>query len=116
MSYPLTRLYVTLILSRSPFSPSNVEDAAWLGVSVVRYTTAVLVLGQVSYILEWLLGRQIAKSRKEVYDQTVASRAKGASKQAFILRKDVAAHELVLYNNRFRILGTVCRGVGHAAV
>lgn len=78
VAYPITRLYVTLILSRSPFSPSNIEDAAWLGVSVVRYTTGVLVLGQVSYALEWLLRRQISKGREEVYEATVKSRGKGA--------------------------------------
>ncbi|KAL8276564.1 hypothetical protein RQP46_011054 [Phenoliferia psychrophenolica] len=76
VSYPLTRLYVTLILARSPFAPSQIHDAAVLGVSVAGYTTAVLVLGQVSYILEWLLRRQISKGREEVYDATVKSRAK----------------------------------------
>ncbi|KAK4700469.1 hypothetical protein P7C70_g5776, partial [Phenoliferia sp. Uapishka_3] len=78
VAYPLTRLYVTLILARSPFSPSNVEDAAWLGISVVPYTTGVLVLGQVSYALEWILRRQISKGREEVYDETVRSRGKGS--------------------------------------
>lgn len=76
ISYPFTRIYVTLILSRSPFSPSNIEDAAWLGVSVVRYTTAVLVLGQLSYALEWVLRRQIKKGQVEMYEATVRSRGK----------------------------------------
>ncbi|KAI5480034.1 hypothetical protein MNV49_001999 [Pseudohyphozyma bogoriensis] len=78
VSYPLTRLYVTLILARSPFSPHNVEEAAWLGISVVRFTTASLVLGQVSAALEWILKRQTKKSRVEAYDATVRSRAKTA--------------------------------------
>lgn len=77
IAYPLTRLYVTLILARSPFSPSNVEDAAWLGVSVVKYTTLVLVLGQVSMALEWALSRELKKAKKEVYEMTVRSRGKG---------------------------------------
>lgn len=115
ISYPLTRLYVTLILSRSPFSPSNVEDAAWLGVSVVRYTTAVLVLGQVSYALEWLLRRQISKGREEVYDATVRSRGKGASRP--LRRHGSETKELTPYDFRCRsrILGTLRRGVGRAA-
>ncbi|KAM0754703.1 hypothetical protein T439DRAFT_119710 [Meredithblackwellia eburnea MCA 4105] len=77
ISYPITRLYVTLILARTPFSPANIEDAAWWGISVVRYTTGVLVLGQVSYALEWLLRRQLSKGKEEVYEATVRSRGKG---------------------------------------
>ena len=77
ISYPLTRLYVTLILARSPFSPNNIHDAAVLGVSVVRYTTMVLVLGQVSMLLEWALRRELGKSKEEVYEATVRSRGKG---------------------------------------
>lgn len=76
VAYPLTRLYVTLILARSPFSPRNVEEAAWLGVSVVKYTTLALVLGQVSMALEWALSRELGKAKTEVYDATVRSRGK----------------------------------------
>ncbi|ORY73220.1 hypothetical protein BCR35DRAFT_293795 [Leucosporidium creatinivorum] len=76
ISYPLTRLYVTLILARSPFSPNNIHDAAVLGISVVRYTTMVLVLGQISMLLEWALRRELGKSKEEVYEATVRSRGK----------------------------------------
>lgn len=77
ISYPITRLYVTLILARSPFSPNNIHDAAVLGVSVVRYTTMVLVLGQISMLLEWALRRELGKSKEQVYEATVRSRGKG---------------------------------------
>ncbi|SCV67700.1 BQ2448_5311 [Microbotryum intermedium] len=76
ISYPLTRLYVTLILSRSPFAPSAIHDAAFLGVSPAFFTTFTLVLGQVNALLEWALRRKLTKSRKEVYEATVRSRAK----------------------------------------
>ncbi|CEQ41394.1 SPOSA6832_03125 [Sporobolomyces salmonicolor] len=76
LAFPLTRLYVTFILSRSPLSPRNIHDAALLGVSPVKYTTWALVLGQVSMLVEWLLGRELKKSREEVYEQTVRSRGK----------------------------------------
>lgn len=78
VALPLTRLYVTFILSRSPLSPRNIHDAALLGVSPVRYTTWMLLLGQVSMLVEWLLSRQLRKSRDEVYEATVRSRGKGA--------------------------------------
>ncbi|GAA5888528.1 hypothetical protein JCM5296_001058 [Sporobolomyces johnsonii] len=76
VALPLTRLYVTFILSRSPLSPTNIHDAALLGVSPVKYTTWALVLGQVSMLVEWMLGRELRKSREEVYEQTVRSRGK----------------------------------------
>lgn len=76
ISYPLTRLYVSLILTRSPFSPKNVHGAAVLGINVIRYTTITLVLGQISMLLEWSLGRELKKARLEVYDATVKSRGK----------------------------------------
>lgn len=75
-SFPLTRLYVQFVLSRTPFSPTNIHDAAYLGVSVVQYTTAVLVLGQVSSLFEWALRRELRKARKVVYADTVRSRGK----------------------------------------
>ncbi|GAA5931605.1 hypothetical protein JCM1841_004725 [Sporobolomyces salmonicolor] len=78
LAFPLTRLYVTFILSRSPLSPRNIHDAALLGVSPVKYTTWALVLGQVSMLVEWLLGRELKKSREEVYEQTVRSRGKAS--------------------------------------
>ncbi len=77
VSFPLTRLYVQFILSRTPFSPKNIHDAAYLGISVVQYTTAVLVLGQVSSLFEWALRREIKKAKKVVYADTVKSRGKG---------------------------------------
>ncbi|GJN87655.1 hypothetical protein Rhopal_000610-T1 [Rhodotorula paludigena] len=76
VALPLTRLYVTFVLSRSPLSPRNIHDAALLGVSPVRYTTWMLLLGQVSMLVEWLLSRQLRKSRDEVYEATVRSRGK----------------------------------------
>ncbi|SCZ93613.1 BZ3500_MvSof-1268-A1-R1_Chr6-3g08772 [Microbotryum saponariae] len=76
ISYPLTRLYVTLILSRSPFAPAAIHDAAFLGVSPAFFTTVTLVLGQINALLEWSLRRELTKSRKEVYEATVRSRAK----------------------------------------
>ncbi|GAA5913927.1 uncharacterized protein JCM6883_000120 [Sporobolomyces salmoneus] len=76
LSFPLTRLYVVYILSRSPFSPKNIHDAQLLGVSPVQYTTWMLVLGQVTFIVEWMLKRELKKSRTEVYDRTVQSRGK----------------------------------------
>ncbi|GAA6013052.1 hypothetical protein JCM11491_000953 [Sporobolomyces phaffii] len=76
LSLPLTRLYVVYILSRSPLSPKNIHDAQFLGVSPVKYTTWTLVLGQVTYFLEWMLKRELKKSRTEVYERTVHSRGK----------------------------------------
>ncbi|BGP23656.1 hypothetical protein JCM10295v2_002557 [Rhodotorula toruloides] len=78
LSLPLTRLYVTFVLSRSPLSPKNVHEAAYFGVSPVAYTTWALVAGQVSALIEFLLKRELRKSREEVYDQTVRSRGKPA--------------------------------------
>lgn len=80
-SLPLTRLYVQFVLSRSPFSPSNIHSANVLGVSPVQYTTWMLVLGQVSFFVEWMLKRELRKSRDEVYEATVRSRGKGASQR-----------------------------------
>ncbi|BGP38870.1 hypothetical protein JCM10449v2_002808 [Rhodotorula kratochvilovae] len=77
-SFPLTRLYVAWILARSPFSPSDIHNAAFFGVSPVRYTTWMLVLGQVSMLVEWMLARELRKSRDEVYEATVRSRGKAA--------------------------------------
>lgn len=79
-SLPLTRLYVHFVLSRSPFSPSDIHSANVLGVSPVQYTTWMLVLGQVSFFVEWMLKRELRKSRDEVYEATVRSRGKGASR------------------------------------
>ncbi|GAA5879444.1 hypothetical protein JCM8547_008146 [Rhodosporidiobolus lusitaniae] len=76
VALPLTRFYVTFVLSRSPLSPKNIHDAAILGVSPVVYTTWALLLGQLSTILEWFLGRELKKSREEAYEATVRSRAK----------------------------------------
>ncbi|GAA6060717.1 hypothetical protein JCM10212_003338 [Sporobolomyces blumeae] len=76
VSFPLTRLYTTYVLSRSPLSPKNIHDAALFGVSPVTYTTWMLVLGQVTMLVEWMLSRELKKSRAEVYDQTVKSRGK----------------------------------------
>lgn len=78
LAWPLTRLYVSFILARSPFSPTNVQDAAYFGISVIGFTTWSLVLGQVSGLLEWGLRRQVTKGKKEVYEATVRSRGKGA--------------------------------------
>lgn len=77
--FPITKLYVTVILSRSPFAPSSVHDASLLGISPAFYTTTALVLTQVSAIIEWMLRRQIKKGREVVYDATVRSRGKGHS-------------------------------------
>ncbi|TNY24626.1 hypothetical protein DMC30DRAFT_413230 [Rhodotorula diobovata] len=77
-SLPLTRLYVHFVLSRSPFSPSDIHSANVLGVSPVQYTTWMLVLGQVSFFVEWMLKRELRKSRDEVYEATVRSRGKAA--------------------------------------
>lgn len=77
ISYPLTRLYVTLILSRSPFSPNNIHDAAFFGITPAHWTTFVLVLGQISAAIEWRLGSTLRGSRKVVYEATVKSRGKG---------------------------------------
>ena len=78
VSLPVTRLYVQFILARSPFSPSDIHNANFLGVSPVQYTTWMLVLGQASMFLEWMLKRELRKSRDEVYEATVRSRGKGA--------------------------------------
>jgi len=83
LSLPLTRLYVVYILSRSPLSPKNIHDAQLLGVSPVQYTTWMLVLGQVTLLLEWMLKRELKKSRTEVYDRTVQSRGKRESETLF---------------------------------
>ncbi|GAA5929672.1 uncharacterized protein JCM15063_004216 [Sporobolomyces koalae] len=79
LSLPVTRLYVVYVLSRSPLSPRNIHDAALLGVSPVQYTTWMLVLGQITLVLEWLLKRELGKSRTQVYEWTVQSRGKPAS-------------------------------------
>lgn len=79
IAYPLTRLYVSFILSRSPFSPANIHDAAYLGISVVNFTTSVMILSQMSALLEWALRRQVGKGKNEVYEATVRSRGKGQS-------------------------------------
>ncbi|POY76896.1 hypothetical protein BMF94_0149 [Rhodotorula taiwanensis] len=76
VSLLLTRLWVTFILSRSPFSPKDIHNAAYLGVSPVTYTTFTLTLGQVSMFVEWMLARELRKSRNEVYERTVESRGK----------------------------------------
>ncbi|GAA5837106.1 hypothetical protein JCM11251_005256 [Rhodosporidiobolus azoricus] len=76
VALPLTRLYVTFILSRSPLSPTNIHDASLLGISPVTYTVYALLLGQISSLLEWFLSRELKKSREEAYEATVRSRAK----------------------------------------
>ncbi|GAA6008454.1 hypothetical protein JCM10207_007117 [Rhodosporidiobolus poonsookiae] len=76
VALPLTRLWVTFVLSRSPFSPASIHDAALLGVSPARYTTWMLLLGQLSMIVEWFLRRDLKKSREEAYEATVRSRGK----------------------------------------
>ncbi|KAK4050948.1 hypothetical protein OIO90_004924 [Microbotryomycetes sp. JL221] len=76
ISYPLTGLYVSLILSRSPLSPRNIDGAAILGINVMRYTTITLVLGQISMMIEWALRRELKKAKEEVYVATVKSRGK----------------------------------------
>ncbi|BGP14857.1 hypothetical protein JCM10213v2_002812 [Rhodosporidiobolus nylandii] len=76
VALPLTRLYVTFILSRSPLSPRNIHDASVLGLSPVVYTTWVLLFGQLSALLEWFLRRDLKKSREEAYEATVRSRGK----------------------------------------
>ncbi|KAM0788628.1 hypothetical protein ACM66B_001747 [Microbotryomycetes sp. NB124-2] len=79
ISYPLTRLYVSLILTRSPLSPTNIHGAAVLGINVLKYTTITLVLGQISMMIEWALRRELGKAKEEVYLATVKSRGKDAS-------------------------------------
>ncbi|GAA6034454.1 hypothetical protein JCM8097_002733 [Rhodosporidiobolus ruineniae] len=76
VSLSLTRFYVTFVLSRSPLSPANIHDAALLGISPVVYTTWALILGQLSTLFEWFLGRELKKAREEAYEATVRSRAK----------------------------------------
>lgn len=76
IAYPMTRLYVGLVLSRSPFSPSRIEEAAYLGVNVITFTTAAIVLGQLSFMLEYAIRRDLAKARTDAYNATVASRGK----------------------------------------
>lgn len=76
VALPLTRLYVAFVLSRSPLSPKNVHEAAYLGVSPIAYTTWALLAGQVTALIEFLLKRELRKSREEVYEQTVRSRGK----------------------------------------
>ncbi|GAA5986886.1 hypothetical protein JCM11641_006581 [Rhodosporidiobolus odoratus] len=76
VALPLTRLYVTFILSRSFLSPSNIHDAALIGVSPVVYTTWALLAGQLSSLLEWFLARELKKGREEAYERTVQSRGK----------------------------------------
>lgn len=79
LSYPLTSLYTKYILSRSPFSPKDLHSSALLGISPLQYTTWMLVFGQITFVIEWLLKKQLKKSRTEVYDRTVQSRGKRAS-------------------------------------
>lgn len=76
LSYPLTSLYTKYILSRSPFSPKDLHSSALLGISPLQYTTWMLVFGQITFVIEWLLKKQLKKSRTEVYDRTVQSRGK----------------------------------------
>lgn len=76
VSLPLTRLYVVYVLSRSPLSPKNIHDAQLLGISPVQYTTWTMVLSQVTMLCEWLLKRELKRSRTEVYERTVQSRGK----------------------------------------
>ncbi|GAA5882677.1 hypothetical protein JCM3774_002809 [Rhodotorula dairenensis] len=76
VAFPLTRLWVTFVLARSPLSPRNIHNAAYLGVSAVTYTTWALTLGQLSMMVEWMLARELKRSRNEVYERTVQSRGK----------------------------------------
>jgi D-alanyl-lipoteichoic acid acyltransferase DltB (MBOAT superfamily) len=76
ISYPLSRLYVYAILSRSPFSPTSIEDAAFLGISTTTFTTVSLVISQASSLLEYALRRELKKARTVVYEETVRSRGK----------------------------------------
>ncbi|BGP54617.1 hypothetical protein JCM8202v2_002204 [Rhodotorula sphaerocarpa] len=76
VAFPLTRLWVTFILARSPLSPKDIHNAAYLGISPVTYTTWTLTLGQLSILVEWMLARELKKSRSEVYERTVESRGK----------------------------------------
>lgn len=78
VAFPLTRLWVTFILARSPLSPKDIHNAAYLGISPVTYTTWTLTLGQLSMLVEWMLARELKKSRSEVYERTVESRGKRA--------------------------------------
>ncbi|KAK4053567.1 hypothetical protein OIV83_001735 [Microbotryomycetes sp. JL201] len=79
ISYPLTHLYVSLILTRSPLSPNDIHGAAVLGINVLGYTTITLVLGQISMLIEWALRRELGKAKEEVYLATVKSRGKDAT-------------------------------------
>lgn len=83
VAFPLTKLWVTLVLSRSPFSPRNLDNkaVAYLGMSPITYTTWTLTLGQVSLLVEWMLARELKKSRNEAYQRTVQSRGKRASRR-----------------------------------
>ena len=83
VAFPLTRLWVTLVLSRSPFSPRNLDQAAYLGISPITYTTWTLTLGQLSLLVEWMLARELKKSRNEAYRRTVQSRGKRGSDKNF---------------------------------
>lgn len=76
ISYPITRFYVTFILARSPFSPKRIHDAFYFGITPSQFTTFLLLLNQFSYFLEFMLKRQVKKSKFEVYDLTVKSRGK----------------------------------------
>lgn len=78
VAFPLTRLWVTFILARSPLSPKDIHNAAYLGISPVTYTTWTLTLGQLSMLVEWMLARELKKSCSEVYERTVESRGKRA--------------------------------------
>lgn len=96
VSFPLTRLWVTFILSRSPFSPKDIHNAAYLGVSPVTYTTFTLTLGQVSMFVEWMLARELRKSRNEVYERTVESRGKRAFRPSVLVHRERGADSCVL--------------------
>jgi len=55
----------------------------------VRYTTMVLVLGQISMLLEWGLRRQLRKSKEEVYEATVRSRGKSECFRLGLIRRRI---------------------------
>lgn len=83
LSYFPTSFYTKYILSRSPFSPKDLHSSALLGVSPLQYTTWMLLFGQITFVIEWLLKKQLKKSRTEVYDRTVQSRGKRTSSAYF---------------------------------
>ncbi|MBW0499098.1 hypothetical protein O181_038813 [Austropuccinia psidii MF-1] len=75
LSYPFTRLWVRFFMKQSSIL-SYSDEASFLKIPIATFTTISLVAGQASWIIQFVLKRNLKKARSKAYEMTVRSRAK----------------------------------------